>query len=775
MKHILHILLCVMSLLGVAKHDLSAQVLGEWKVYPSYQIATQNLTVGSRVYSLMDGNLLCYDSEDESVKLYDCLNTLNDVHINFIAYSADVKRLLLVYENENIDLLDLDDHSLNISALKDKAINNKDVTCVSVHGHMAYLGTGFGVVSVDMKEGVISDTYRLGVSVSCLAASDKALWVGCSKGLYSSAWDNVEIHNLSTWTLQGGADNWRALVTSPKGVFAMNNSAVLHVDENKTETVKKGWYAFMKGIDNEKICFGNANEINLCAHDATPKTYRFSNTWKDVSLGKSNLYWVSEGNDGLRPYKLSDEGFVMGNEVIQPNSPRRDLFYRMHYDTDGNGGYRLLVAGGINTYLGVYHPATAMLYDGEKWTYLDEKTPALDYPELYHWNTSDIVQDPANTNHHFASPYRTGLYEYLDGKLTALYNCWNSPLQSILPNNANYKNYVSATCLEYDMDGNLWMCNQETDTIIRVLTPQRKWLSLYYPEIAGQTQCDGYLFSSSGIHFLTCRRMSGRGFFGFHTNGTIGNTRDDKHLLRSNIVNQDGTSYLPEDFHCMVEDLGGRIWCGTNRGLFVIDHPSKFFDSDFCFTQIKISRDDGSGLADYLLNGVDVKCIAVDGGNRKWIGTESDGIYLVSANGTEMLHHFLPDDSPLLSRNVQCIAVHPKTGEVMIGTDKGLCSFMGDATEAEDELVEDNVIAYPNPVRPDYTGPIRIDGLVFDSEVKICSTTGQLVWSGRSEGGTCTWNGCNQQGKRVASGIYHVVSNTPDGNKAVVTRIVMIK
>ncbi len=111
----------------------------------------------------------------------------------------------------------------------------------------------------------------------------------------------------------------------------------------------------------------------------------------------------------------------------------------------------------------------------------------------------------------------------------------------------------------------------------------------------------------------------------------------------------------------------------------------------------------------------------------------------------------------------------------MTGTDIGLCSYMGDATQAEEELVADNVVAYPNPVTPDFQGVIAIKGLTMNSEVKICSTSGQLVWSGVSNGGTCTWNGCNKQGKRVASGIYHVIANNEEGEKAVVTRIIVIK
>ena len=244
--------------------------------------------------------------------------------------------------------------------------------------------------------------------------------------------------------------------------------------------------------------------------------------------------------------------------------------------------------------------------------------------------------------------------------------------------------------------------------------------------------------------------------------------------MHQNIVNQDGTPYSV-DFFNLCEDLDGKVWVGTSKGPFVIDDVSEVFSPTFQFTQVKINRNDGSGLADYLLNDVSIACFAVDAANRKWIGTQNNGAYLISADGQEMIHHFTSEDTPLLSNNVQSIAVHPGTGEVVFGTDKGLCSFIGDATAPEEELNKSNVTVFPNPVTPDYNGPIAIRGLVNDTEVKIISTGGQLVWNGTSAGGTCLWNGMANNGRRVASGIYHVVANTPEGGKAIVTRIVIVR
>ena len=192
------------------------------------------------------------------------------------------------------------------------------------------------------------------------------------------------------------------------------------------------------------------------------------------------------------------------------------------------------------------------------------------------------------------------------------------------------------------------------------------------------------------------------------------------------------------------------------------------------FVQVKVPRNDGTNFADYLLNGIDITCIAVDGGNRKWFGTIGNGVYAISDDCMTQIHHFTTTNSKLLSNNIESIAVNEKTGEVFFGTDKGLCSYMSEAGSINSEMTKDNVWAYPNPVKPDYTGLITITGLSFDADIKIVTSNGILVNQGRSTGGTYTWNAKDQKGKRVASGIYMVETATNDGSKGTVCKIAII-
>ena len=749
----------------------SAQEIGKWNVYPSYWNATQNMVAGNMVYSLCGNNLLAYDTEDTSVRTFNCLEHLNGVHIACMNYNKQTHTLVLVYTDGGIDLLN-DDGSIHyLPDLKEKAIANKDVNSVHTEGHMAYLCTGFGYIELDLKEKVLRNTYNLGLNTRNLVLLENNVYLGTTKGIYTCPMDKNKVQK----------DNWKAISTSNfanlthfDGMLwgqAYQKVYSINPTTGKHSVVSQELARFLRNC-GDYLIWASEEAICLCTAQKQITTIKQQNNWHDVSY-QNGSFWVSQGDEGLHCYTIQSTTLTHKAGPIQPNSPKRDLSYRMQWV-----GNNLLVAGGINTVDAIYNAPTAMLLKEGEWTNFQEmplKEITKQYPNLRLANTTALVQDPQDQTHHFAALHRNGLCEYRDGKFVKFYNSDNSPLRSILPNSANYYNYVPCAGIQYDVDGNLWMLCSETHNIIRILKADGKWTSLHYDEIDSVSLCDDYLMHSSGLMFLNSRRMERRGFFGFDTSGTLDTQRDDRHILRSTIINQDGTSYSPDEFYCMTEDLDGRIWCGTNLGVFVIEDATRYFDNDFRFEQIKISRNDGSGLADYLLNGVAISCITVDGANRKWIGTHTDGLYLISADGTEMLHHFTTSDSPLISNTIQCVAVHPTTGVVMIGTDMGLCSYNADATEAAEEMDADDVLVYPNPVKPDYNGTIAVRGLSMDAEVKILSSTGQLVWSGVSAGGTFTWDGRTQKGRRVASGVYHIVANNAEGKKAIVARIVIIR
>ena len=763
----------------------------EWQVYLSYNEAVQVLPAGDYIYCITKGNgtaeaktgnLVRYDTADGSIKAYDCMHDLSDKEIAKISFNKSTGRLLIVYASGNIDLLDADDDVINISALKDNSILGSNINGITQIEEKAYLCTESGIIEIDCHEAVVKETYRsLDGKAYSMCKIGASLFVSTSSGLFKFP-ATSDMHDRSLWAKPVAEEIYLQLETFDGHLFGRTAQGMYEIYLNGApRPIFDRPMTFFTATD-EVLIFGRPSDIHIWED-------KYNSPWINLSFShKKNInditffkgrYYIAEGISGLNSYDLQEFSFIDQVRVFDINSPRRDLFYHMHYVND-----RLLVAGGINTQQPSYYPATFMFMEddsgSEHWTLFDEKARQTDYPRLSHYNSVDLVQDPNDEDHFFGAVYRNGLHEYRRGigeeiELQKIYNYENSPL-SCIDNNSSFPwNYCTCTALQYDKRGNLWMANQHTDTIVRILRPDGKWLPLYYPDIAGAQNVYQYLFSSHDINFIVSYSGGPTGFFGFDTGGTLNVPDDDRHLLRSSITNQDGTTVNPSLFYCMTEDKDRQIWCGTSEGLFVITRPQDWFESDFRFHQIKRNRNDGSGFADYLLSGVGITCITVDPSNRKWIGTLSNGVYLVSHDGQETIYHFTKENSPLLSDRIHSIAVHPRTGRVMFGTDAGLCSFEAQVTEPENTLQEDKVLAYPNPVRPGTNSVVTIQGLTDGADVKILSSSGSAVWGNKSQGGTVRWNCCNMRGDRVPSGVYHVVCNTADAGQTVVTRIFVLK
>ena len=328
--------------------------------------------------------------------------------------------------------------------------------------------------------------------------------------------------------------------------------------------------------------------------------------------------------------------------------------------------------------------------------------------------------------------------------------------------------------VKFDKDGNLWVINTGTKDIIKVLKSDGNWQSINYKQIEYMPTISDIHFDSRGWIWLVSLQADA-GIICIKPNGTPLDTSDDEiKVWQTNFTNLDGTSYTVYQIYGFAEDKEGKIWVGTNIGLFLIDNPQKFYN-DGIFTQVKIPRNDGTGLADYLLNGVNIQTIYVDGANQKWIGTKNNGLYVISSDGQETINHFTTENSSLPSDNVVSVSMNGKTGEVFIGTSNGIASYKGETTDPMISLSENNIYAYPNPVRADYSGLITINGLTLDCNVKIVDTAGSLIQEGTSSGGTFTWNGCNKKGDRVASGVYYVLTYDKEGNEGVATKILFIR
>ena len=327
--------------------------------------------------------------------------------------------------------------------------------------------------------------------------------------------------------------------------------------------------------------------------------------------------------------------------------------------------------------------------------------------------------------------------------------------------------------MKFDNNGHLWVLNNQTEgvTLLEFDPVENKWTDHHNP----------ILTNDNGIGKHTFRSMfiDSRGLLWFVNDSWVEpavfccNMNNDAIVKYDSFVNQDGTRYNISFITCVCEDKEGNVWVGTDKGPFMIQ-KNEVGESSVTFYQVKIPRNDGSNFADYLLYGVSISSIAIDGGNRKWFGSDNAGVFLISADNMEQLQNFTTSNSKLISDNIPYISIDPKSGEVFFLSDKGLCSYQSNATEPAETMDNDQVRAYPNPVTPDYTGLITISGLSYDADVKITSSNGALIAEGRSNGGMFTWDGNDKQGRRVASGIYMVITATSDGKKGTVCKIAVI-
>lgn len=458
-------------------------------------------------------------------------------------------------------------------------------------------------------------------------------------------------------------------------------------------------------------------------------------------------------------------------KTLQPGGPKYNWFYESKFI---NG--KLYTTGGqfLSGFFGMGRIGTVQIFDGSNWTLYPQTISSVTGFAYEDMNCIDV--DPTDKNH-VAVAGRCGLYEFQNGQLKAYHYKENSPIRpATTADNSRVlgDDYTLINGIKYDSNGNLWVINSQAyDVNLLLLSKNGQWKKYTKETLFERNEKVGYegmrniMIDSRGLMWFVNTSGHGQCVVCYDIN-------NDKIYRYNDFTNQDGTSnnsYI--QVYNITEDKSGNMWVSTNKGPLYIN-KDEIGQDKVIFYQEKVPRNDGTNLADYLLTGIGIYAIAIDGGGRKWFGTIDNGVFLVSEDNMTQICHFTSENSPLISNNVLSISINSQTGEVFFLTDKGLCSYISDATEPNDEMTKDNVWAYPNPVKPGYTGPITITGLSYDADVKILSANGALIAEGRSNGGTFIWDGCDKQGRRVVSGVYMVATATSDGNKGTVCKIAIV-
>lgn len=675
-------LLAVLVLLHPA-FTAHAQV-GTWNIYAAYHdIQDICATNDHQLFVLASNSLYQYNQNDQSITTFDKVNGLTDTGISLIAWNTQVRRLIAVYENANIDLLDTSGNTINISSLYSKTMTqDKTVNSIYIYQQYAYLATAFGIVKVNMEQAEVSESYILNLNASRVAIADGCIWLQTTDRQVWKATLSANLQNPA---------NWAQTADYSESLFAASNSD-------------------------------------------------YDTYYPTVSR-------------------------------LSPGGPKYNSFYESRFT-----GGRLYTTGGyfLSAKPGKDNPGIVQVYDGDNWTVFQDSLKAITGIDYADMNCIDI--DPTDNNHVFVGG-RSGLYEFQSGQFKTLYNKSNSPLRPAIDASKELPDdYTLVHGAKFDSQGNLWVLNsQARNTSLLELTKDGEWNDHSHEELLDDSQV-----SMSGMRRMLIDSMGRLWFVNTHYADPAVlcyDPRSDELYKYNRFSNQDGISYNVVEVYDIAEDLQQNIWVGTDKGLFYIDRneAEQVGKEQATFCQVKVPRNDGTDYADYLLTGMSVSSIAIDGGNRKWIGTNGAGVFLISADNMQQLQHFTKDNSKLISNNIMSIAIDNQSGKTFFLTDNGLCSYISDATVAQETMTKDNVYAYPNPVTPDYTGLITVVGLSLNADVKIVSPSGKLIAEGRSNGGSFTWDGCDRQGRRVASGVYMVVTATSDGKKGTVCKIAIVK
>ena len=775
---------------------------GRWNSYYSFNTCFDVEETDRFVVGATPLGLIYFHKETASISVKNKVNGLSDTGISTIASFPEINALMVGYQNGNMDVVK-GDRVTNLPDLKiENMTGSKQINHFSYHEGRVFCSTDFGILEIDVENNEIASTFIIGDDASSLKVyktlvDGNFIYAATSAGILRADLEQGGLTFYENWKLFSNTTaTFCDLEHFGDGIVAMQGEpgsiCSLRLFRNE-EVISRGDFTKFRNLSatDDELLVVTQKRIHWLDQDFnvtretedvdTGEEDLYQPAYRDALISSEGTFWLADGGGGLM-YETSSEIF---NRVL-PAGP----YSNTSYTTTQAGDDLWVIHGGFgNLYNNANIPAAVSVQKDGWWQYFNRNnTEKLK-------GSRDVINvdvNPLNKNQIFVSSWGNGVFEFRkndDGDIL-LRNHFiegNSRLQNVSGTPAD--RYTRIWGLTFDKDGNLFMSNSEVENSIVVYnTRDSIWHAYDYGGLSIEYNKIGeILIDNNGYKWLYVVRGGAKGIFVFDDRETIDDQRDDRYRgMKKTVDDKDernaGQLKLWDEngeeitnvILSFAKDQNGYLWFGTDKGVVVQYNPSRIFEvAQPAFTRVKVSRGDGSGLADYLLEEEKVTCIAVDQANRKYFGTESAGVFLVSEDGTRTIEHFNVSNSPLPSNNIYDIHIDDKNGEVFFSTDKGLISYMGDAVEGESTF--GFVYAYPNPVRPGYEGPITITGLVDRTNVKITDTAGNLVYETVSLGGNAIWNGQNLWGESVEPGIYVVFLSSPDGSKSAYTKIAIVK
>lgn len=726
--------------------------IGNWRTHYTYNTAQSIEIVEQKLFS-GSNHLSVFDMVEDEYTTYSKVNGMSDVDIKLIRYDAESGYLIIIYQNSNLDLFK-EGEFYNIPDIKNQNITgSKRINSVYFKNKLMYLSTDFGIVVLNPARKEIKETYKLQAEAQLLEIKDLTslqgkFYAATSKGLFMADVNSPALQNYANWSL----------VLSDPLQYVVNHYDTLYAATATTLSVVRGNLLASRYTSPSQIVAirSGVKDLYLCESGDQRRAITFFNEFgqKSDSVMNINPNDMVERNSGEIWEADEWEGTIQltnrkNKQYRNPKGIFTNSVYNLSYFKED-----ILVAGGGETEW-IYNFNSAgisRLKPSGEWQWYNRFTniPAMDSV----FDILDVAIDPRN-NYIYATSFGGGLLEIHPDLSTVVYK--NTPY--ILPFGSSYR----MVGLTFDERNNLWMSNYGSESQLVVKKADGSWQNFKFPYGVSEKAASQIVIDDANQKWVVAPR--GIGIYVLNDNNTIDNKNDDKiKFVRTGL----GSGNLPSnEVNCIAKDKNGKLWVGTDDGIGIFNCPESVTTTSGCEAELKVVQYDQD--AGQLFQRENVRTIAVDGANNKWIGT-NNGIWLISDDAEKILQRFNTSNSPLPSNEINKILIHPITGEVFIATNAGLVSYRGQATDGAEN--QDGLTVFPNPVPSGYAGSIAIKGLVENSDVRITDAAGQLIYKTKAQGGQAVWNGQYYTGGRPKTGVCFVFVTNEDGSETKVGKFI---
>lgn len=736
-----------------------------WQGYFSFNEIKDISASSNTVLAASENALFSKNAATNVVTTTTTIDGLSGQTITAVYYSETFKKTIVGYENGLMIIINQADGSmLKVVDIINKQLSPsiKKINHFMEYNGLLYISCDFGIVQYNMATSKFGDTYFIGdngaeISVKQTTFYNGFIFAATSSGIRKADSTNPNLVDFNQWLLVNSGD-WSSVETVGNELVAINSVGYVH---RFNSNVFVGFLQLpqpstdMRAVNNNLlITIPNSvyvynNQMVLSRQITNAQV--LSNTLSfTCATTVGDLIYIGTKEDGMFSSSLSG---VSAFENNTPTGPSRNNIFS--FDVSPNSLWA--VYGDYTTF---YDPYPLDSYGISKYDASGWKN--IPYSEVYDAKSiTRVLVNPANEKQVYASSFFSGLLKIEDDVPNFLYNEKNSGLESITSVGPSYID-VRINGTAFDKTGNLWITNSRINNGLKVLKTNGDWQS--YATTAILTKSEDTSFSNIVVDKNNVKWIS------TNNNGVIAFS-ESTNTFKKITFGPDLGNLPTADVRYIAIDTKNQLWIGTTRGLRVLPNVGSFqSDGQLKANAIIITEDN---LAQELLYEQFITSIVVDGSNNKWIGTADSGVFMVSPNGQETKYHFTNSNSPLPSNNINDIKINGTTGEVFIATTKGMISFKGVATEGNENL--NNVYIYPNPVRPTYSGTVKVAGLLDKANIKITDIEGNLVYEATSTGGTMEWDTTAFGRYKVASGVYMVFISAQDGSETKVKKVMIIR